>query len=82
MTHGIGFLPQCDQIVVMTDGRISEIGSYAELIDNDGAFAEFLRTYTNVEEDEEGVPGNQREKTDTVMLQLCAQALFIQIMQF
>ena len=58
MTHGVGFLPQCDQIVVMNEGRVSEIGSYAELIDNDGAFAEFLRTYANVEEDEEGVPGN------------------------
>ncbi len=58
VTHGIGFLPQCDLIVVMDEGRVSEMGSYSQLVDNDGAFAEFLRTYANVEEDEEGVPGN------------------------
>ena len=56
MTHGIGFLHQCDKIVVMDDGQITEMGSYAELIDNDGSFAEFIRTFTAVEEDEEGDP--------------------------
>ena len=58
MTNGIGFLPQCDQIVVLDEGQISEIGTYKELIDNGRAFAEFIRTFTNVQEDEEGVPGN------------------------
>ena len=42
----------------MNDGKITEAGSYTELIDNNGAFAEFLRTYTNVEENEEGDPRN------------------------
>lgn len=56
VTHGIGFLPQCDKIIVMEEGQITEIGSYAELIDNDGAFAEFIRTFINVQEDEEGDP--------------------------
>ena len=56
MTHGIGFLPQCDKIVVMEEGQITEIGSYAELIDNDGAFAEFIRTFSGIETDEEGDP--------------------------
>ena len=42
----------------MENGRISEIGTYAELIDNNGAFAELVRTYASVEEsDEEGEPG-------------------------
>ena len=58
VTHGIGFLPQCDHVVVMVDGKITEVGSYTELIDNNGAFAEFLRTYSNVEENEEGDPRN------------------------
>ena len=56
VTHGITYLHQCDQIFVMIDGRISEVGSYAELIDADGAFAEFIRTYSAVGEDEEGDP--------------------------
>ena len=58
VTHGIGFLPQCDVIVVMADGQITEVGSYTELIDNDGAFAQFLGTHQNVENEEEA-PGNQ-----------------------
>ena len=61
VTHGIEFLPQCDVIVVMVDGQITEVGSYTELIDNDGAFAQFLHTCHNTEanainekEEEEG----------------------------
>jgi len=33
VTHGIAFLPQVDQIFVMKDGRISESGTYQELLD-------------------------------------------------
>jgi ABC-type bacteriocin/lantibiotic exporter with double-glycine peptidase domain len=33
VTHGIAFLPQVDQIIVMKDGRISETGTYQELLD-------------------------------------------------
>ena len=56
VTHGIGFLPQCDVIVVMADGQITEVGSYNELIENDGDFAQFLQTYQNAEtnDDENG----------------------------
>ena len=53
VTHGVGFLPQCDQIVVMVKGKITEVGSYSELVENNGAFAEFLHTYSNVEKEEE-----------------------------
>lgn len=57
MTHGINYLPQCDQIVVMTGGTISEVGSYNELIDADGAFAEFIRVYSGAgDDDEDDVP--------------------------
>ncbi|XP_077406385.1 ATP-binding cassette sub-family C member 3 isoform X1 [Vanacampus margaritifer] len=55
VTHGISYLPQVDNIVVMVDGRMSEMGSYQELLKQNGAFAEFLRNYALedvVEEDE------------------------------
>ena len=58
VTHGIAFLPQCDVIVVMVDGQITEVGSYTELIDNDGAFAQFLHTYKGADENDEDNPGN------------------------
>ena len=42
VTHGISYLPQVDQIVVMIDGKISEMGTYDQLLSNKGAFADFL----------------------------------------
>ncbi len=57
MTHGITFLPQADQIITMKDGHISEIGTYSELLQKNGAFAEFINTYLtdnhNAKEDED-----------------------------
>ena len=52
VTHGISFLPQVDQIVVLVDGQISETGSYQQLLDQNGAFADFLRNYLTQEDDE------------------------------
>ncbi|NWU14120.1 MRP3 protein, partial [Cephalopterus ornatus] len=55
VTHGISFLPQVDHIVVLVDGKISEMGSYQDLLKQNKAFAEFLRNYAldeDVEEDE------------------------------
>lgn len=53
VTHGLSFLPQVDLILVMVDGEITEMGSYTELLARQGAFAEFLHTYTNTEHEEE-----------------------------
>ncbi|NXP73824.1 MRP3 protein, partial [Ramphastos sulfuratus] len=56
VTHGIGFLPQVDHIIVLVDGKISETGSYQELLKQNKAFAEFLRNYTLEEDIEEDEP--------------------------
>ncbi|XP_073071631.1 multidrug resistance-associated protein 1 isoform X6 [Manis javanica] len=53
VTHGIRYLPQVDVIIVMSGGKISEMGSYQELLARDGAFAEFLRTYASSEQEQE-----------------------------
>ncbi len=45
VTHGITYLSQVDLIVVLNDGIVSEMGKYDELIEHNGAFAEFLRNY-------------------------------------
>jgi len=60
VTHGISYLPQLDQIIVMVDSRISEVGTYQELLDGKGAFADFLYSYLETEEagddaDDEGM---------------------------
>ncbi|XP_072247113.1 ATP-binding cassette sub-family C member 2 isoform X2 [Leuresthes tenuis] len=58
VTHGVNFLPYVDEIVVLVDGKVSEVGSYKSLLASKGAFSEFLETYakeqsnrTNSEED-------------------------------
>uniref|UniRef100_UPI00358F56A6 multidrug resistance-associated protein 1-like isoform X1 n=1 Tax=Myxine glutinosa TaxID=7769 RepID=UPI00358F56A6 len=50
VTHGLSFLPQMHHIVVLVSGRVTESGSYQELQQQDGAFAEFLRSYAQIEE--------------------------------
>lgn len=42
VTHGITFLPQTDNIYVMKDGTFSENGTYEELLQQKGAFADFI----------------------------------------
>ncbi|KAL8573180.1 hypothetical protein ACOMHN_036165 [Nucella lapillus] len=49
VTHGIGFLPQVDKIVVLKGGKVSEVGSFTQLMDHNGTFAEFLRNYLSEE---------------------------------
>ncbi|CAG7834455.1 unnamed protein product, partial [Allacma fusca] len=38
-----------DQIIVLKNGRISEIGAYQELLDKQGEFSEFVTQYSNSE---------------------------------
>uniref|UniRef100_A0A8D8XGU9 ABC-type glutathione-S-conjugate transporter n=2 Tax=Cacopsylla melanoneura TaxID=428564 RepID=A0A8D8XGU9_9HEMI len=49
VTHGITYLPDVDQIVVLKDGQVSESGTYKELLAKKGAFAEFLITHIQEE---------------------------------
>lgn len=68
MTHGIHFLPQVDYIVVVVDGRISEMGSYQELLQQNGSFAEFLRNYAPDEDIEEDEPTSDNTFIVAVLL--------------
>ncbi|KFQ08313.1 Multidrug resistance-associated protein 6, partial [Leptosomus discolor] len=62
VTHTINILPQVDNIVFLVDGTISEIGSYQELLQRNGAFAEFLHSHVTAEEKAgTGFPGNPRD---------------------
>lgn len=45
VTHRISLLPKVDKIVVLKNGTISEVGSYAELMHTKGDFAEFVLQY-------------------------------------
>lgn len=57
VTHAITFLPEVDQIVVLKGGQISESGTFKELLDQKGAFAEFLVNYLQEAGDNQDVQG-------------------------
>uniref|UniRef100_A0A8D3E5I5 ABC-type glutathione-S-conjugate transporter n=1 Tax=Scophthalmus maximus TaxID=52904 RepID=A0A8D3E5I5_SCOMX len=53
VTHGLNFLSKADLVLVMEDGQISEMGSYTELMDQKGAFAKLIQTFS-------GNPGSRK----------------------
>ncbi len=52
VTHGMTYLPQVDNIIVIKEGAISEVGSYKELLERKGAFAEILVQYISEHQEE------------------------------
>ncbi|XP_034255070.1 multidrug resistance-associated protein 1-like [Thrips palmi] len=55
VTHGIAYLPRVDRIVVLKDGTVSEEGTYQELMQRKGAFAEFLVQHLQEAEESDDV---------------------------
>eukprot|EP00095_Tigriopus_kingsejongensis_P003830 maker-scaffold2698_size13172-snap-gene-0.3 protein:Tk03830 transcript:maker-scaffold2698_size13172-snap-gene-0.3-mRNA-1 annotation:"multidrug resistance-associated protein 1 isoform x4" len=53
VTHGITYLPKTDHIIVLKEGRISEQGSYQQLVHQKGDFADFLLEYMSEETEDE-----------------------------
>lgn len=65
VTHGVSFLPWVDEIVVLQNGHISEVGSYRTLMAKRGAFSQFLKTYAKQEnKDEEDPTASARDEED------------------
>ncbi|CAG7718432.1 unnamed protein product, partial [Allacma fusca] len=50
VTHGITYLAQVDNIIVLKNGEISETGTFHELLSRKGAFADFLIQHASVED--------------------------------
>ena len=63
VTHGVGYLPQVDRILVMKGGRVSEEGSFRELLEKDGEFSKFLVQYLAEANDQENA-ADVAESTD------------------
>ena len=42
IAHRLSTIRQCDRIIVLDKGKIIEDGSYEELIENNGVFAELV----------------------------------------
>uniref|UniRef100_A0A673MW86 ABC-type glutathione-S-conjugate transporter n=1 Tax=Sinocyclocheilus rhinocerous TaxID=307959 RepID=A0A673MW86_9TELE len=73
VTHGMSFLPQADLILVLVDGEISERGSYQELLNRNGAFADFIHTFASSDRKECFSEASQRGNITVV----CVQAFIL-----
>ncbi|KAF9577122.1 Multidrug resistance-associated protein 1, partial [Lunasporangiospora selenospora] len=54
VTHGIHHLKDADQIVVMKDGMVSEVGTYSTLMDHAGSFFQLISEYSVAEKKKRG----------------------------
>ncbi|XP_067133640.1 multidrug resistance-associated protein 1-like [Centruroides vittatus] len=71
VTHSITYLTQMDMIIVMKDGEIHELGSYSELLNKKGAFAEFLLQYLREEtEDIDKLDASEVELMEEIMMKV------------
>ena len=72
VTHGVGFLPEVDRIVVMKEGRVSEQGTYRELLDREGEFSHFLVQY---------LAGNVATSLSPIPNHFISPSYFIQVLE-
>lgn len=70
VTHGISFLPHVDQIIVVDDGEIREQGTYQELLNKKGAFAEVLMQFIQEETETEDIDETKVSSTHLSTLAL------------
>ncbi len=68
VTHGVAHLPQVDRVVVLEGGVVTEQGTYRGLLEQKGAFADFLLQHLSTVEEEdilsdlEAALGKKREE--------------------
>ncbi|KAG0706859.1 Canalicular multispecific organic anion transporter 2 [Chionoecetes opilio] len=69
VTHGLTYLPQTDKIVVLKDNKISECGTYKELLQKKGPFQEFLLQYLASDPEElDELPGGSLFQSTVVLI--------------
>jgi len=61
VTNAISYLPETDRIFVMKDGRISEQGTYHQLLAEGGEFADFLVQYISEKSEKDLDPQTESE---------------------
>jgi ABC-type multidrug transport system fused ATPase/permease subunit len=61
VTHQLHFLSSVDRIIVMNRGQVVEVGSYRELMEANGDFAELMREYGGAQDEEEVVEAESAE---------------------
>ncbi|XP_059176453.1 ATP-binding cassette sub-family C member 2-like [Physella acuta] len=62
VTHGVHWLPQVDHVVVLSNGSVSEQGSYPQLVSHNGAFAQFLQMYLLQDQDQDNRTDSEEDE--------------------
>ncbi|EPB66686.1 ABC transporter, ATP-binding protein [Ancylostoma ceylanicum] len=62
VTHRLSYVKPADEIVVLEDGQIIEIGRYNDLIKQRGVFAKFVEEYKSKSEEDEEQEGVEIEQ--------------------
>ncbi|KAG1678436.1 Multidrug resistance-associated protein 1 [Nymphon striatum] len=68
VTHGLKYLPNCDFVVVMKDGQISESGTYEDLMERSKVFSELMKQYTCSSAEEENSVKIQNRKISEMLM--------------
>ncbi len=63
MTHALWFAPEVDRIYVMQEGQVIESGTYAELMEQQGAFYDICGAYTSGQEEPVSPTGDVTDGT-------------------
>lgn len=45
VTNSMNYLPSTDQIIYIENGTIEEMNSYNKLVESNGLFSEFIKSY-------------------------------------
>ncbi|ORX82952.1 P-loop containing nucleoside triphosphate hydrolase protein [Basidiobolus meristosporus CBS 931.73] len=61
VTHQLHYIRHCDYVLYLNDGRITEQGTYQELMNNNNSFAKLLQEYGGIDEEEEEEEGGERD---------------------
>ncbi|KAL7279088.1 hypothetical protein ACG7TL_006926 [Trametes sanguinea] len=64
VTHALHFLPQCDYIYMLDNGRIAEQGTYAEIMDHGKEFARLMQEFGGKTKQEEEEAEAEEDVTD------------------
>ncbi|TMW62698.1 hypothetical protein Poli38472_005316 [Pythium oligandrum] len=64
VTHSLSFLNNCDNIVVLGDGRVVEVGAYKQLMAKKGVLAQMVANYVEHDKKEESEQAEESNDVD------------------
>ncbi|XP_077442262.1 multidrug resistance-associated protein 1-like isoform X2 [Vanacampus margaritifer] len=63
VTHSLGLASRADLVLVMEDARVSEMGSYSQLLEREGAFAKLIHNFSATQPRESSAPKRVSRKS-------------------